>query len=350
MKNSKRIFALATAALMSVSLLAGCGGGGNEQPSGGEENQGGGEATAYKIAIVPKMTNIGWFQRMEVGVKEYNETNGTDYVYGGPTDGADQASYVESLLAEEWDAICVVPFDSQSIAPVLAKAREAGIVVITHEAADMDPQYFDYDIEAFSNAEYGENFAKQLCELTNGQEGKYIQFVGNLSSVSHNQWCDAADAYFAENSSLVKLGRYETNDDTTQAYNKTKELLQANPDIIAIEGSASTDVEGAAQAVAELGLVGKVAIVGTSMASICGEHVKDGTIASFSVWDPAEAGKAMLDLAVAVLDAGGTIDVASTSLGAAGYETLTEGEGTPTVLYGNARVDVNADNIDQYNF
>ena len=349
MKNSKKIFALATAALMTATLFAGCGNnnGGNEQPSG---NEGGdAETTSYKIAVVPKMTSIGWFQRMEEGVKAYNEANGTDYQYLGSTEGADQASYVEGLLGEDWDAICVVPFDSESLAPVLQKAREAGIVVITHEAASMDPQYFDYDIEAFVNADYGTNFAKELIELTGG-EGQYVQFVGDLSSVSHNEWCDAADAYFKENSNMTKLGRYETKDDATAAYNQTKELLQANPGITAIEGSASTDVLGAAQAVEELGMSGKVAIVGTSMTTICGDYVTSGTIASFSVWDPAGAGKAMIELAIAVLDNGGTIDVASTSLNADGYDSLTADASVPTVLYGNARVDVTAENMADYQF
>ena len=349
MKNGKRIFALATATLMTATLFAGCG---PKEPAPSGSGDGDAEATNYKIAVVPKMTSIGWFERMEEGVKAYNADNGTNYEYLGSAEGADQASYVEGLLGEDWDAICVVPFDSESLAPVLKKAKDAGVVVITHEAASMDPQYFDYDIEAFVNADYGTNFAKQLIELTGG-EGKYVQFVGDLSSVSHNQWCDAADAEFAANSNMEKLGRFETKDDATAAYNKTKELLQANPDITAIEGSASTDVLGAAQAVEELGMAGKVHIVGTSMATICGDYVTSGTIASFSVWDPAEAGKAMIELAIAVLDAraaGGELDVAATSLNAAGYETLTADEAAPTVLYGNARVDVNKENMADYNF
>lgn len=349
MKNSKRIFALGTAALMTATLFAGCGNNGddNKQPSG--EDPSNATGTDYKIAVVPKMTNIGWFQRMEEGVKAYNKDNGTNYLYGGSTEGADQASYVEGLLADDWDAICIVPFDSNSLAPILQKAKEQGVVVITHEAASMDPQYFDYDLEAFSNVDYGTNFAKQLVDLTGG-EGTYIQFVGDLNSVSHNEWCDAADKYFSENSNMVKLDRYETGDQTTSSYNQTKELLQAHPEINAIQGSASTDVAGAAQAVAELGLAGKVAIVGTSMTTICGDYVEDGTIASFSVWDPAEAGKAMIELAIAVLDAKGDLDVASTSLNATGYETLTVNEDAPTVLYGNARVDVTKDNMADYNF
>ena len=355
MKNSKRFLALGTAALMTATLFAGCGSNNSNNGSNASTNEGGeAQGTSYKIAVVPKMTNIGWFQRMNVGVDDYNAANGTadNIIYGGSTEGADQAGYVEQLLADQWDAICVVPFDSQSLAPVLEKAKEAGIVVITHEAASMDPQYFDYDIEAFSNKDYGENFAKELIDLTGG-EGTYIQFVGDLNSVSHNEWCDAADAYFAANSNMKKQGCYETQDQTTSSYDQTKELLQKYPEINAIEGSASTDVAGAAQAVSELGLSGKVAIVGTSMSSICGQYIEDGTIASFSVWDPAEAGKAMIELAIAVLDAkaaGNELDVASTSLNASGYESLTAGEGTPTVLYGNARVDVTKDNMADYNF
>lgn len=216
----------------------------------------------------------------------------------------------------------------------------------------MDPKYFDYDVEAFVNADYGTHFAEELAELAGG-EGKYIQFVGDLNSVSHNEWCDAADEYFAANTNMTNAGRFETGDDTTSSYNQTKELLQANPDIVAIQGSASTDVVGAAQAVEELGLTGKVAVVGTSMTSIARQFVESDTIATFSVWDPAEAGKAMIEMAIAVLDAkaaGTELDTSALSLNAAGYDTLTPDADVPTVLYGNARVDVTKDNLDDYDF
>ena len=106
----------------------------------------------------------------------YNAENGTNYVYRGSAEGADQAGVVEQLLAEDWDAICVVPFDSESLAPVLEKAREQGIVVITHEASSMDPKYFDYDVEAFVNADYGTHFAEELADLAGG-EGKYLSLI-----------------------------------------------------------------------------------------------------------------------------------------------------------------------------
>ena len=245
------------------------------------------------------MTNIGWFQRMEEGVNAYNADNGTNYVYRGSAEGADQAGVVEQLLAEDWDAICVVPFDSESLAPVLEKARDQGIVVITHEASSMDPKYFHYDVEAFVNADYGTHFAEELAELAGG-EGKYIQFVGDLNSVSHNEWCDAADEYFAANTNMTNAGRYETGDDTTSSTTRPRNCCRPTPTSWPFRAALPL-TSWAAQAVEELGLTGKVAVVGTSMTSIARQFVESDTIATFSVWDPAEAGKAMIEMAIAVL-------------------------------------------------
>lgn len=349
---------------MTVSLTA-CGSAGNEAASTvpAEESSEGaasaGETTApaqeaqtsteetagnndYKIAVVPKLTSIAWFQRMEEGVKEYASETGVDAFYTGPSegDGALQAQVIEDLISQGVDAICVVPFSTESLEPVLKKAREAGIVVIAHEASGM--QNIDYDIEAFDNAAYGEHFMKVLGEATGGT-GEYLFEVGSLTSESHNQWVDAAKTYQETNFPDMKQygDKIETADDQSKSYDKVKEALTANPGIAAIQGSAMPDVAGAALAVEELGLSGKVKIAGTSLVSVSGKYVKDGTIEMISFWDPALAGKAMIQLAIKVLS-GETIEN-GLDLGVEGYDSLTlDGK----VLYGQAWIDVTKDNVD----
>ena len=120
-------------------------------------------ADGYTIAVVPKLTSIAWFQRMEVGVNEWNDAHeDVDAFYTGPSegDGALQAQAIEDLISQGVDAICVVPFSTEALEPVLKKAREAGIVVISHEASGMTN--IDYDIEAFNNEAYGEHFMEHL--------------------------------------------------------------------------------------------------------------------------------------------------------------------------------------------
>lgn len=305
-------------------------------------------AEDYTIAVVPKMTSIAWFQRMEVGVNEYKEATGIDAFYTGPSegDGALQAAVIEDLISQDVDAICVVPFSTEALEPVLKKAREAGIVVITHEAAGMTN--IDYDIEAFNNEEYGRHFMKRIGEVTGGK-GEYLLEVGALTSASHNQWVDASKAYQEANFPDMKQygDKIETKDDMSVSYEKIKEALTANPSIAAIQGSAMADVAGAAQAVEELGLAGKVKIIGTSLVSVSGKYVKEGTIDMISFWDPALAGQAMIALAQKVLN---KEDVATgLNLGITGYENLTL---TDKVFEGQAWIDVTKDNVDDpaYNF
>ena len=135
--------------------------------------------------------------------------------------------------------------------------------------------------------------------------------------------------------------KIETADDQSQSYDKVKEVLTANPNIVAIQGSAMPDVAGAALAVEELGLAGKVKIAGTSLVSVAGKYVEDGTIDMISFWDPALAGQAMIELAVKVLDGEEITD--GLDLGVEGYTGLSL---VDKVLYGQAWIDVTAENVD----
>ncbi|MBM7023417.1 autoinducer 2 ABC transporter substrate-binding protein [Treponema sp. Marseille-Q4523] len=302
----------------------------------------GGSGKKYRIAVVPKLTSISWFQRMEVGVKDYAKETGIDAFYTGPSegDGALQARFIEDLISQGVDAICVVPFSTQALEPVLKKARDQGIVVISHEASGMTN--IDYDIEAFDNDAYGRHFMEKLGELTGGK-GDYIFEVGSLTSESHNQWVDAAKALQLKKFPGMKQygDKIETADNLQTSYNKVKEVLTANPNLKGIQGSAMPDVAGAALAVEELGLAGKVHIVGTSLVSVSGKYIKDGTIAMASFWDPALAGKAMIQLALKVLEKEKISD--GMNLNVPGYTNLSlKGK----VLSGQAWIDITKSNVD----
>jgi len=334
-KNLIRLSVIVCIIILSLSTLMGC----SSQTASKEKD-------GYKIAVVPKMISAGWFQRMKEGIDVYNEANGTDYYFGGTNDPADQVLYIEQLLAEDWDAICVVPYDVVSIEPVLRKAKDEGILVITHEADSMDPRYYDYDLEAFRPEDLGKHYGEELVRMTGG-EGTYFQTVGSLNSVSQMLWCDAGEEYISQNSNLKQLGRYETSEDILVAYNLAKELLQAHPEINAVETSSATDIAGIARAVEELGLSGKISLVGTSLTSISGEYLKSGTIETFSLWDPADAGKAMVELAEKILEDGEDFDPNTCSLSVEGYEQMSLQD---NIFYAKARKDVTVENMKDLDF
>ena len=200
-----------------------------------------------KIATVVKIAGIQWFNRMEEGIKKYAKpTPSTDAFQVGPAqaDPQQQAALIEDMIAQKVSALAVVPMSPEALEPVLKRAQDAGIVVVTHEAASQ--QNTSYDIEAFKNENFGANLMKRMGACMNG-EGEYAVFVGSLTSQTHNQWVDGAIAYQKANFPNMKLvgDKNETADDQQKAYEKAQEVLRAYPDVKGMQGSASTDRRGA---------------------------------------------------------------------------------------------------------
>ena len=304
----------------------------------------GGEQLTFTTVV--KIAGINWFNRMEEGVKQFGVDNGINASLVGPAqaDAAQQIPIIEDLIAQGVDALCVVPMDPGQLDPVLQKAMDAGIVVITHEASNQ--LNMDFDIEAFDNRAYGAGLMDNLAALM-GEEGEYAVFVGSLGSKTHNEWVDGAiERQLEAYPNMTMVGdKNESFDDSQIAYEKAKELLKAYPNIKGFQGSASTDVPGIGQAIEEAGLQDQIAVVGTSLPSIAGDLLETGAIDVIGFWDPAVAGAACNKIAELII-AGETVGE-GTDLGIPGYDNLiADGK----VLYGNAAVYVTAENAADYPF
>lgn len=298
------------------------------------------------IATVVKIAGIQWFNRMEEGVQKFAEDTGNNAFQVGPAqaDPQQQAALIEDMIAQGVDAIAVVPMSPEALEPVLARAMEAGITVISHEAASQ--QNVDWDLEAFQNEAFGENLMKNLGECMGG-EGEYAVFVGSLTSQTHNQWVDGAIAYQEANFPNMTLvgDKNETYDDQQQAYAKAQEVLRAYPNVKGFQGSASTDVAGIGLAVEERGMTDDTCVVGTTLPSIAGQYLETGAVDMISFWDPSLAGYAMNELATMVMN--GETPTEGMDLGLEGYENVTiDGK----VIYGQAWVEVTKENMADYPF
>jgi simple sugar transport system substrate-binding protein len=298
------------------------------------------------IVTVVKIAGINWFNRMEEGVVAWGQENGVNATLVGPAeaDAAQQIPIIEDLIAKGVDALCVVPMDPTQLDPVLQKAMDAGITVVTHEASSQVSM--DYDIEAFDNMAYGAGLMDRLAAAM-GEEGEYAVFVGSLGSKTHNEWVDGGIARQMEAyPNMTMVGdKNESFDDAEIAYQKAKEILAAYPDIKGFQGSASTDVAGIGRAVEEAGLQDEVAVVGTSLPSIAGDLLTSGAIDAIGFWDPAVAGAACNQ--IAMMSMAGEEVGEGTDLGIDGYHSLLA---DGNVLYGDAAVYVDASNADQYPF
>jgi simple sugar transport system substrate-binding protein len=305
-------------------------------------------ASAEKMdfTTIVKIAGINWFNRMEEGVVKWGKDNGVNANLVGPAqaDAAQQIPIIEDLIAKKVDAICVIPMDPAQLDPVLKKAMDDKIIVITHEASNQ--KNMDFDIEAFDNTAFGAGLMDRLAAKM-GEEGEYAVFVGSLGSKTHNEWVDGAIAQQkAKYPKMTLVGdKNESFDDADKAYTKAKEILAKYPNIKGFEGSASTDVAGIGRAVEEAGLKDKVSVVGTSLPSIGGDLIKSGAIDAIGFWDPSVAGAACNQIALMIKN--GQKVGEGTDLGIDGYHNL---KAVGNVLYGDAAVYVDASNMDQYPF
>lgn len=256
-----------------------------------------------KIGVVVKIGGIPWFNAMETGIEEKGAELGVDAFMIGPTDSdpALQVRAIEDLIARGVDVIGVVPNDAEVLEPVLKKARDAGIVVITHESTASVNK--DYNFELVSSKDLGEAHAKLFAEKT-GCEGGYAVYVGGLTVPAHNAWADAAVDYLAEACPEMtqvadRFGVAESVDDSR---NTTLDLIRANENLAGILAFGSQGPIGAARAVEERNLIGDVHVVGLFSAGQGQKLVHSGAITGGYVWSPLEAGKAFVELGNAIVN------------------------------------------------
>lgn len=262
-----------------------------------------------EIATVVKITGIPWFNRMEEGVNRAASELGVNAYQTGPADAdpAQQVKVIEDLIAKGVDAIAVVPNDAKALEPVFQKAKDAGIVIVTHESPDQVGN--DYDMELIDNVEFGQHHMDELVKCM-GEEGEYAIIVGSLTVPLHNLWADEAIKYAAEKYPNMKLvtDRIPSGEDQELSRQKTLELLQAYPNLKGIMGYGSLGPPGAAQALQEKGLIDDVCVVGTVLPGHAAPYLQDGSLDHGILWDPGDAGFAMTWLAKYLLEGGKVTD------------------------------------------
>jgi simple sugar transport system substrate-binding protein len=147
-----------------------------------------------EIAVVVKITGIPWFNRMEEGVKKAQQELGVNAYQTGPAeaDPAQQVKVIEDLIAKGVKAIAVVPNDAKALEPVFKKAKDKGIIIITHESPDQVGT--DYDLELIDNVKFGQHAWDEMVRFM-GDSGEYVVFVGSLTVPLHNLWADEGIKY-----------------------------------------------------------------------------------------------------------------------------------------------------------
>lgn len=266
------------------------------------------EDKEYEIAVVVKVVGIDYFSVFEEGVKEFADEYGVNAYVTGPStaDAAEQVNIIEDLINSGVDAICVVPNDASVLESVLQKAQDQGIVVVTTESPDQVGA--DWDVELIINDAFAELVAEDAAAACEGQ-GQYALYVGSLTVPLHNAWADHVEEYLAEKYPDMTLctDRIACGEDSALARETTLDLLKTYPDLKTFICFGSQGPIGAAEAITEEDLIGKINVFGNIIPSEGSAYLESGAINAGYLWDPADSGYASCYIAQSVLN-GETID------------------------------------------
>ena len=349
----KKIVSVLLCVMMIAVLAAGCGS--SDAGSGGKSDSSktkdtGDDKTAnpeeYQVVMIVKQSD-SWFDDMTTGVEQLKKDTGLNVSVQVPEtgDAASQISIMEDLIAQGVDAICIVPNDPDALVPTIEKAKESGIVVVTHEAPGI-AENVDLDVEAFVNEEFGKLFGEKLAKSMDGK-GQYAGFVGGLTMETYMAWYKAAIEYIKENypdMECVTEEPYEDGNSVDGAHDKTLEILKAYPDIKGLF-DCSAHGGGICEALQEKNKTDDVSVVSLALPSMSATYLEDGSMKAGLAWRPADAGYATC-YAAYLLASGQKVET-GTDLKITGYEDIQVKDG---VAYGNAPLEFSADNINDYKF
>jgi rhamnose transport system substrate-binding protein len=244
-----------------------------------------------KIALVVKALGIGFFDAAHKGAEEAaKELGGVDIIYTGPTDttAEGQIEVINSLIAQKVDAIAISANDKDALVPVLKKAMQRGITVISWDSG-VAPEGRAMHLNPSSNALIGNMCVKMAAD--NLPEGGDVAILSaTATATNQNTWIEEMKKVLPNYKGINIVTTVYGDDKTDKSYTETQGLIKAYPNLKAIIAPTSVGIVAAAQAVEDAGMVGKINVTGLGLPSEMAGHVKAGSSKSFAIWNPIDLG------------------------------------------------------------
>lgn len=207
------------------------------------------EETGYTFALVPKAMNNPFFDFARDGcMQAAADLDGFECLYIGPSEHteADQIQVVEDLITRRVDGLAVSPSNATAMARALARARDAGIPVITWDS-DLLPEDAGLRTTYIGtrNRAMGVEQARLLQELR-PEGGSICIQSGGAAAMNHNERMQGLRDTLAGAVSAAPPGeRLEgrngwtevaacplyTNDDFPLAVQQMADVLASEPDL-----------------------------------------------------------------------------------------------------------------------
>ncbi|MFV0252788.1 MAG: substrate-binding domain-containing protein [Beutenbergiaceae bacterium] len=258
----RHIGVMGTIAALGIAFLGACGTGSTSESPEDVSSENSSEVATEDITIgVAMRTKIQprWaydVAAMEERAAELGVTLDVKYANDDPST---QASQIDAMVAQGVDALIVNPVSTSEAGVAIAKAREAGIVVIAYDLG------VESDVDGLVTRDLMETGRMQIeAALAAAPSGNYAIIKGDPVIDAAKIFSDEYQAALEGNSDItVVYDDWTTNWDPTGAQNAAEAILTSNSDdIAAFVVSNDGMATGVVQALEAAGLTGEVFVSG----------------------------------------------------------------------------------------
>jgi rhamnose transport system substrate-binding protein len=203
-------------------------------------------------------------------------------IYTSPSDatGPAQIPFVNQLVTDKVCVIAISGSDLNSTAAALAKAKAAGIKVISWDS-DIAPASRSIFINQAQTAELGTKMLDSMSNLLGPAGGDFAVLSSTPTAVNQNAWIANMRQRLGSDPTLKNLhlvtvvyGQEKADVNAQQA----KALVQAYPNLKGIIVPAGIGLPAAAQALSQIGALGKIKITGLAPASLIKNYILTGNV------------------------------------------------------------------------
>ena len=251
----------------------------------------------YTIAFVPGVNPDPFYITMSAGVNQAASDMGVNVVQQDPSafDVTISAPIIEALIARgDIDALVTAPNDKEQSIPVLQKAFEAGIPVITVDTFIGDGDYANGEVTfpltyiGSDNVQGGYIACSALADELGEGADIYIQNVRPGISTTDQREEGCKQAAEERGLNVVRVDYNDNSADTAQQ--QTAAVLQANPNIVGMFATNTFGALGAGTAIQNAGLQGAVQIALFDASEENVGFLRDGVVSLVIAQKPADMG------------------------------------------------------------
>ena len=329
--------------LLTLFAGAGCGDTANVGSQTGDSEQ----PDEIVIAMLPKLTNIAYFDACHHGAQQAAKELGVTLIYDGPTEpsGSAQNNFIETWIRQGVDAICIAPNQPKTIKRFVERAQARGIKVLTWDS-DAPDSGRDLMVNQVDDKTLGENLIDEIARQMN-EEGEWAIAIASLDAANLNSWRRYSEAKASANYPKMKLVEtVVTKEDENSARQQVETLLNVHPEVKGIIAFDSNSVPGSAEALKRTGTAGQVALTGNTTPGKMRNYIKEDVLESFFLWDPRALGELTVRLAVASVKG----EEIKPGMEIPGFGPLRFSETDATMVIMSDPIRFTKENIDEYDW